>query len=154
MSRLHLSDPADTERLGASLAPLLRAGDAVLLHGPLGAGKSTLVRALLRKAAGDPALDVPSPSFTLVQTYRLPHLTFHHLDFWRLDGPGGVEELGWQEFLDDVVLVEWPDRLGALAPPGALHVALAYAADGKRDATLSGWDARLNTLVASLAGPG
>jgi tRNA threonylcarbamoyladenosine biosynthesis protein TsaE len=144
-----------TNGLGAALAPLLRAGDTVLLHGPMGAGKSTLVRALLRKAAGDPALDVPSPSFTLVQTYTLPHLTLHHMDLWRLDGPGGVEELGWHELLHDVVLVEWPDRLGTLTPKDALHIALAYATDGQtRKATLSGWDARLNTLVASLGREG
>ncbi len=148
MSRLHLSGQADTERLGAALAPLLRAGDAVLLHGPLGAGKSTRARALLRAASGDPALDVPSPSFTLVQTYRTPNLTLHHLDLWRLDGPAAVEELGWHEFLEDAVLVEWPDRLGRLTPPAALHIALAYVADGEgRAAELSGWDGRLKEAV-------
>jgi tRNA threonylcarbamoyladenosine biosynthesis protein TsaE len=151
MTTLPLPDQEATGRLGAALAPLLRPGDAVLLHGPLGAGKSTLVRALLRAASGDPALDVPSPSFTLVQSYRTPRLTLHHLDLWRLDGPGGVEELGWFEMLDDVVLVEWPDRLGPLTPPGALHIGLAYTAEGmEREATLSGWGERLTPVFASL----
>jgi tRNA threonylcarbamoyladenosine biosynthesis protein TsaE len=151
MRTLNLPDQEATDRLGAALAPLLRPGDALLLEGPLGAGKSTLVRALLRAAAGDPALDVPSPSFTLVQSYRTPRLTLHHLDLWRLDGPGGVEELGWFEMLDDVVLVEWPDRLGPLTPAGALHISLAYASDGAaREATMSGWGDRLAQVFASL----
>jgi len=151
MRTLHLPNQEATDRLGAALAPLLRPGDAVLLDGPLGAGKSTLVRALLRAAAGDPGLDVPSPSFTLVQTYRTRRLTLHHLDLWRLDGPGGMEELGWYEMLDDVVLVEWPDRLGWLTPAGPLYIGLAYASDGAaREATLEGWGERLPAVFASL----
>ena len=91
---------------------MLRPGDAVLLDGELGAGKTAFARALLRGVAGDPGLEVPSPSYTLVQTYETPRLTLHHFDLWRLAGPGGLVELGWDDARRDVVIVEWPDRLG------------------------------------------
>ncbi len=149
MDPLPLPDPAATDRLGAALAPLLRAGDAVLLEGPLGAGKSSLVRALLRAALGDPSLDVPSPTFTLLQSYRTPGgLMLHHFDLWRLEDARAAEEIGWFErAADGVVLVEWPDRLGNLAPPDALRIALAYASDGAaRTATLSWPDPRRRLL--------
>jgi tRNA threonylcarbamoyladenosine biosynthesis protein TsaE len=146
---LDLPDLSATHALAARLAPLLRAGDAVLLDGPLGAGKSELARAVLRAAAGDPALEVPSPTFTLVQSYDLPAGPAHHFDLYRLDGPQGLDELGWDEAREGIVLVEWPDRLGALTPPEALRIALApLAAEEARRATLSGWDARLEALTA------
>lgn len=146
---LDLPDLSATHALAARLARLLRAGDAVLLEGPLGAGKSEFARAVLRAAAGDPALEVPSPTFTLVQSYDLPAGQAHHFDLYRLDGPAGLDELGWEEAREGIVLVEWPERLGALAPEDALHVALAPMADEHaRRARLSGWDARLMALAA------
>jgi tRNA threonylcarbamoyladenosine biosynthesis protein TsaE len=146
---LELPDLSATHALAARLAALLRAGDAVLLEGPLGAGKSELARAVLRAAAGDPALEVPSPTFTLVQSYDLPAGPAHHFDLYRLDGPAGLDELGWDEAREGIVLVEWPDRLGALAPPEALRIALApMEAEDARRAQLSGWDARLGALAA------
>jgi tRNA threonylcarbamoyladenosine biosynthesis protein TsaE len=145
---LDLKDLPATHALAARLAGLLRPGDAVLLEGPLGAGKSELARAVLRAAAGDPRLEVPSPTFTLVQTYDLPAGPAHHFDLYRLDGPAGLEELGWEEALDGIVLVEWPDRLGALAPAGALRIALEPAeAEDARRARMTGWDDRLGRLV-------
>jgi tRNA threonylcarbamoyladenosine biosynthesis protein TsaE len=119
-----LPDLCATERLAAEIADALRPGDAVLLAGPLGAGKSALARALLRRMTADPALDVPSPSFTLVQSYDTPRGAVHHFDLWRLDGPDALSELGWEEAIADIVLVEWPDRLGPLSPPDAWHITL------------------------------
>jgi tRNA threonylcarbamoyladenosine biosynthesis protein TsaE len=146
---LELPDLSATHALAARLAALLRAGDAVLLEGPLGAGKSELARAVLRAAAGNPTLEVPSPTFTLVQSYDLPAGPAHHFDLYRLDGPGGLDELGWDEAREGIVLVEWPDRLGALAPPEALRIALSpMEAEEARRALLSGWDARLGALAA------
>lgn len=142
MPALTLPDLAATEALGAQLAPLLRPGDAVLLDGPLGAGKTAFARALLRALAADPALEVPSPSYTLVQTYDTPIGPVHHYDLWRLDNAAAVAELGWDEARDGVVLVEWPDRLGALRPDGALLIALRPAGGDARTAELQGWPGR------------
>lgn len=140
MVEFMLADLAATEALGARLAGGLRAGDVVLLEGALGAGKSALARAVLRALTGDAGLEVPSPTYTLVQTYDTPLGSVAHFDLWRLDGPGALAELGWDEA--DVALVEWPDRLGGLAPEGALRVALAVAGDG-RLVTLGGWEGRV-----------
>lgn len=146
---LDLPDLPATHALAARLAGLLRAGDAVLLEGPLGAGKSELARAVLRAAVGDPALEVPSPTFTLVQSYDLPAGPAHHFDLYRLDGPAGLAELGWDEAREGIVLVEWPDRLGAEAPADALRIVLTPCeAEEARQAVISGWDARLARLAA------
>ena len=144
---LHLPDLAATEALGARLAGLLRPGDAVLLDGPLGAGKTALARALLRALLSDPALEVPSPSYTLIQTYDAPIGPVHHFDLWRLDGPDEVPELGWDEARGGVVLVEWPDRLGPLRPADALALTLHPAPGEARSAELDGWPGRLDLLA-------
>ena len=96
---IELPDLAATEALAAAVAALARAGDAILLEGELGAGKTAFARAFLRAASGDPALEVPSPTFTLVQSYDTRIGTVHHFDLWRLEGPGGLAELGWDEAL-------------------------------------------------------
>jgi tRNA threonylcarbamoyladenosine biosynthesis protein TsaE len=147
--RIALSNLSATARLAAAVAELARPGDAILLHGPLGAGKTEFARAFLRAASGDPALEVPSPTFTLVQSYPTPRGTVHHFDLWRLDGPAPLTELGWDEAREDIVVVEWPDRLGDLRPPEALTIALQpaeAATPDARQATLCGWPDRIGHL--------
>ncbi len=140
---IELPDLAALDRLARDLAARLRPGDAVLLEGPLGAGKTALARAMLRVLCGDPALEVPSPSYTLVQSYETPGFTVHHFDLWRLDGPEAVAELGWDEARQGVVIVEWPDRLGALAPCGALIVEMAVTEGEARRARIRPLDTRV-----------
>jgi tRNA threonylcarbamoyladenosine biosynthesis protein TsaE len=144
--RRDLPDLAATRALAGSVAALARPGDAILLDGPLGAGKTEFARAFLRAASGDPALEVPSPTFTLVQTYDTPRFRAAHFDLWRLTRAGDLAELGWDEATDGVVLVEWPDRLGALRPVGGLTVSLSPVGDTARQAVLSGWPDRLGCL--------
>jgi len=144
---LLLPDLAATEAFAARVASVARAGDAILLSGPLGAGKSAFSRAFLRAAAGDPALEVPSPSYTLVQTYDTARFRAHHFDLWRLGGPGALVELGWDDARADVVLVEWPDRLGELRPDDALSIAFAHGAGDARVATVAGWPDRTGALA-------
>ena len=146
---LTLPDQAATERLARALAPHLRAGDALLLIGDLGAGKTTFARALItaRLDALGRAEPVPSPTYTLVQTYDLaPGPELWHADLYRLASPDETAELGLDDaFATAITLVEWPDRLGPLLPARRLAVTLAFApADSARTATLdaagSGWD--------------
>jgi tRNA threonylcarbamoyladenosine biosynthesis protein TsaE len=144
---LELPDLAATEVLATAVAALARAGDAILLEGELGAGKSAFARAFLRVASGDPRLEVPSPTFTLVQSYETRIGTVHHFDLWRLDGPDGLAELGWEDVGDGVVLVEWPDRLHALRPQDALTLQLHLTGACSRRAVLSGWPDRLGRIA-------
>jgi tRNA threonylcarbamoyladenosine biosynthesis protein TsaE len=139
----HLPDLTATEALGARLAAFARPGDCILLEGPLGAGKTALARAFLRAAADDPTMEVPSPSFTLVQIYDTKIGPVFHYDLWRLDGPNALTELDWEDALDGIVLVEWPDRLGSLRPEGALTITLRLGEGEAREATLRGWEGRL-----------
>jgi len=133
---LFLPDDAATAALGERLARVLRAGDTVLLHGPIGAGKSHLARALIRARLGRME-DVPSPTFTLVQTYESDP-DIWHADLYRLTHPDDVLELGLEDaFATAICLIEWPDRLGPHLPPDALHLRLSSEGDGRR-ADLSG----------------
>lgn len=125
-----LPDHEATLRLAAELAPLLRPGDLVTLSGGLGAGKTALARALIRHLAQDAMLDVPSPTFTLVQTYAVEAGTVVHADFYRLENAEELRELGWPELAENAItLVEWPERAGAALPQARLDIALALAAE-------------------------
>jgi len=141
-----LPDLPATQRLGAAVARLLRAGDMVALYGELGAGKTTLARALIT-ALGYGG-EVPSPTFTLVQTYDVAPAAVWHFDFYRIDDADEIVELGIEEALAEAItLVEWPERMGPLLPADRLDIALSYAGDdGGRHAELRGhgsWRDRL-----------
>jgi tRNA threonylcarbamoyladenosine biosynthesis protein TsaE len=142
-----------TEALAAEIAAMARAGDCILLEGPLGAGKTAFARAFLRAAADDPALDVPSPSFTLVQGYETKIGLVYHYDLWRIDGSAALGELDWEDALDGIVLVEWPDRLGEMRPETALTIAFRPGDGDAREATLTGWDGRLPLSFSAWSAP-
>jgi len=126
-----LPDEEATGRLAMDLAAMLVAGDLVALSGDLGAGKSTLARALIRELAQDPMLEVPSPTFTLIQSYDLPRHRVVHADLYRLGDASELEELGWADQTDGAVtLVEWPERAGeVLLPPNRLEVTITIPSD-------------------------
>lgn len=152
---LTLADQDQTEALARQMAPLLRAGDVLLLSGSIGAGKSTFARAVIRAATGNPAEDVPSPTFTLVQSYETPQGEIWHSDLYRLGHPDEVFELGlYEAFETAICLVEWPDRLGDLAPETAL--ALEFTAGyPAHQLTISGdaiWAERLSSLALAARG--
>lgn len=114
-----------TAELAQWLGQHLHPGDTLLLEGPIGAGKTHFARSLIQSLMLHPE-DVPSPTFTLVQTYDLPVGELWHADLYRLSAIEEVEELGLFEAFDDAIcLIEWPDRLGALSPVHALHLTLA-----------------------------
>lgn len=126
-----LASPAATERLAQIMRPRLKPGDTLLLDGPVGAGKSAFARALIQDAmaaAGQPVEPVPSPTFTLVQTYDIGAQTFWHADLYRLGSPDELAELGLDIAFDTAItLVEWPERLGSLTPARHLRITLHYS---------------------------
>jgi N-acetylmuramate 1-kinase len=123
-----LWDEVQTGELARFIADELRPGDLVTLAGGLGAGKTTLARAIIRALVGDPALDVPSPSFTLMQGYEGLRAPVVHADFYRLGGPGELLEMGWEEATEGAItLVEWPDRAAAALNPSRLEITLDIA---------------------------
>ena len=129
MERLLAGDAA-TEALGAELAATLRPGDLVILEGDLGAGKTALARAIIRTLAADPALDVPSPTFALVQPYDTPAGPVLHADLYRLGDPREVDELGLLDNPEAIVLVEWAARSPEIVAAATLIVALAIPPGG------------------------
>ena len=144
-----LADAAATAGLGGRIAPLLAPGETVLLYGPLGMGKSTLARGLIR-ALTRPDEDVPSPTFTLVQFYESdPPVA--HFDLYRLTRPDEAFEIGLDEALDDgCVVIEWPERLGEepdrFLGPDRLTVTISEQGEG-RLATVSGagrWEQQID----------
>src|SRR5215212_8444368 len=123
-----LANEQATRRLAVDVASILKAGDLVTLSGDLGAGKTAFARALIRHLAGDEKLDVPSPTFTLVQTYALPRFTVVHADLYRVSHSGELAELGVDEAAETaVVLLEWPDRAEDALPADRLDIAFTLA---------------------------
>src|SRR5437763_1849628 len=140
-----LPDEHATRRLARDIANSLQPGDFVSLSGDLGAGKTTFARALIRYLAGDNSLEVPSPTFTLLQTYELSQFPLVHADFFRLSGSAELAELGFDDLPENaVVLVEWPDRAAGFLPPDRIDVALTLAPKLKvefRHARVTGYGA-------------
>ncbi len=152
---LTLESSEHTAALGAWVAPRLGVGDVLLLSGPIGAGKTHFARALIqaRQAAHGVAEDVPSPSFTLVQTYVAGGLEIWHVDLYRLCDPSEAWELGLDDALATALcLIEWPERLGAAAPGDALHLTFCPdARDTARRLILTGGAVRWHTLLGDMA---
>ncbi len=120
-----LSTPQETADLATRIAAALSPGDCLLLEGPIGAGKTHFARHLIQSLLLLPE-DVPSPTFTLVQTYNVPTGELWHADLYRLSSLGEIEELGLTDAFDSAIcLIEWPDRLAELTPPHALLLSLA-----------------------------
>lgn len=150
---LALPDETATDRLGAALAAVAQTGDVIALHGELGVGKTRLARGFIGALLGEPE-EVPSPTFTLVQTYDTPRGTVWHFDLYRLTAPEEALELGIEDaFASGISLIEWPDRLATLLPSERLDVTLAFAAgEAAREATLQArgevWRTRLGRILA------
>jgi tRNA threonylcarbamoyl adenosine modification protein YjeE len=125
---LTLPDEAATRRFATDLAGALEPGDLITLSGDLGAGKTTFARALIRHLAGDETIEVPSPTFTMVQSYELPRFALVHADLYRVRGAAELAELGFDDAPEGaVVLVEWPDRAAGALPADRLDIAFTLA---------------------------
>jgi tRNA threonylcarbamoyl adenosine modification protein YjeE len=147
---LFLPNQQATRNLGGRLAALIRPGDVIALRGALGAGKTELARAVIRARAGV-AIEVPSPSYTLVQDYRLGPLLIRHIDLYRIPDAAELLELGLDApAADEVWLIEWPERAGDALPQDRLEIELGQGeAPNARVADLRagpGWEERLTTL--------
>jgi tRNA threonylcarbamoyladenosine biosynthesis protein TsaE len=146
-----LADEAATASLATRIAHLARDGDLIALRGELGTGKTSFARAFIR-ALGPADEEVPSPTFSLVQTYDTAAGSVWHFDLYRIRRPEEALELGIEDALaEGIVLIEWPDRLGALLPPERLDVMLAPGTGpDARTATIDagrGWASRLRSLA-------
>lgn len=148
---LILSSPEETAALAQRIAPVLTAGDVLLLEGDIGAGKTHFARSLIQSLLVT-AEDVPSPTFTLVQVYETQDFDVWHADLYRLSSPDEVVELGLSEAFEEAVcLVEWPDRLAELCPRSALNIRLQMSKEiGVRNMQLSADSARWSKLLEDL----
>ncbi len=128
----------ETLKIGKDIGNGLEAGDTVCIHGDLGAGKTCLVQGIARGLGVSENEYVRSPTFTILHSHP-GRLTLHHFDFYRLSGPGEIEDLGLDEFLqgDGVCAVEWPERLGPLSPEKRIEVRIIQVSDTRRDITIN-----------------
>src|ERR1700761_1305326 len=125
-----LANEAATAQLMADLALLIGPGDLITLSGDLGAGKTAAARAMIRHLAGDGALEVPSPTFTLAQSYELPPFALIHADLYRINDASELDEIGLSPLPEaTVVLMEWPERAGDALPQDRIDIALRHDPD-------------------------
>lgn len=151
LMNIELADEAATCALAHKLAGAVQSGDVIALSGDLGSGKSVFARAFINARSSAPQ-DVPSPTYTLVQTYDVAGGTIYHFDLYRIEYPSELEELGMEDAFDSgISLIEWPDRMGGLLPADRLDVLLAAGdGEGQRLATLIGagnWAGRIGILA-------
>lgn len=129
------SSEDETAAIAQRLAAAAAKGDCFLLEGPLGAGKSVFARAFIRKLCGQDT-EVPSPTFTLVQTYESPQASLWHFDLYRLNDPDEIFETGWEESQGGIRLVEWPQRLGPYRPAAARRITIRPVDEQTREITI------------------
>jgi tRNA threonylcarbamoyl adenosine modification protein YjeE len=146
----HLHSLRDTQKLAETLGSCLRCGDVVTLAGDLGAGKTTFAKFLIQLLSSSP-VEVISPTFNILQTYPVTlgdgaPCELHHYDLYRIEHPSALIELGLEDALSQVVLIEWPERLGSSRLPIALALSFTLADDGKRSVTMSGDALRWSNL--------
>lgn len=149
-----LPNEVATEQFAATLAQRVMQGDLLALTGDLGAGKTTFARAFVRAICGSNDIEVPSPTFTLVQTYTAEDGTeVFHSDLYRLKGPDDIEDLGLEDEREtSILLVEWPDRMPADWWIDALEIRFSHCLDSdgrivQVNAENATWHKRLNTLI-------
>lgn len=144
---INLDMPAETERAGARLSGFLKAGDFIALTGDLGSGKTTFARGLIRELLGQDDAEVPSPTFTLAQSYDTARIPIVHFDFYRIEDPGEVVELGVEEMLNrGIAIVEWPQKAPDILPDDFLEISFSLSKDGGHKARYRGhgaWRDRL-----------
>ncbi len=129
----------ELQQIADTIAPHLSIGDVVALEGTLGVGKTTFVRTLVQKLL-DKTVDVPSPTFTLLQSYDTPNFTLHHFDFYRLKSPEEAYEIGIEDaFTEGVSLIEWPDKIGSLLPKKHKTISFEIMDNGKRRIVAKGF---------------
>ena len=147
---MELADEAATEKLGRDLIAVLpedSGGWMILIQGELGAGKSTLARSMVRALGHDGY--VPSPTYTLVEPYRVSGMTVYHVDLYRIVDASELEFLGWSDLRDGLLLIEWPERVEGLGEQGDVLIDLSYRGDG-RNAELSGISERGREIVKAV----
>ena len=135
MAIFETASETETVALASKLASLANTHDVFLLEGPLGAGKSVFARGFIRTLCGD--IEVPSPTFTLVQTYESEKGPLWHFDLYRLEHPDEIYEIGWEDALSSgIILLEWPQRLGMHMPPHAKRIRIETLAGESRRITI------------------
>ena len=145
---LDLADLSATQRFAHTLAPLIQQGDVITLKGAIGVGKTAFARALIQALGGTE--EVPSPTFTLVQTYHLDQLTVWHFDLYRLRYPMDIYELGIEEaMIEGLSLIEWPERMKPYSIYQGIEISFLFHVDGTRKVTVTphgNWRDRLQQL--------